>query len=96
MSKYTPNMPLEVGNIIFYCPKTELDKRMCKRKDIEFDQAFADNIDLLGKFYFVIDYDYNYRVAPARIIDKLKIPSGPWQQRFEECMQDYLDIVEKN
>ena len=90
-------MPLEEGSIIFFCFTSVLDRMIMERKstkDVAFSQELADQLDANDSgFYFVVGFNYDYCVAPVKMIQKLNIPSGPQTEEITACMNHFIDAI---
>jgi hypothetical protein len=81
-------------NIDSVCLTQVLDKILCARKGLIWNQELADKIEEENRFYFVVRTSKEYGVISGEILEpvlsKLNIIPGELSDSGKKCMYHYL------
>ena len=87
-------MPIELGSVIFYCFTSVLDRIIMEKQGKEYSEEIAKILDSHDSgFYFVVNFNYDYCVVPAKMIKQLGIPSGDQTEEVTACMNHYINSL---
>jgi len=80
--------------IAFFCSTQVLDKIICERKKIEWDQELADMLDEKYKMFFVVKSNMEYNVVSSEIFlpyqDRYSLSEIGLNDKGKRCMDHYL------
>jgi len=85
-------------DIEYICTTQVLDKIICSRKGIDWNQEIADKLEEDVKHYFVVKKNYDYNVVSSVILDEylerntITLPMAK-SDKAKKCIEHYIKAL---
>ena len=85
---------LKPALLLYYCKTSNLDKEICRRTGVQWNQELADEMERTNAFYFVVKTTLEYDVVPGNAFEKwLKdnfITVRDKSDKATQCINHYI------